>query len=562
VAVGGSAVESTGGLQYPAFRIKIDVLNGAIYNLEKPTDSRVTAAELVDIGSQGLEVTIAESHLYLLPAELIYSGVAASSGSETAEEFLGRAMSLLGLEPDRWKSRDVTLRAFRTLSFIEDASHTRALRILRGFAAVDGRDRDALLRAARDGGDYLVRMQKADGSFYYWYHALSDQQEGGPYNIVRHAGAAVSLFDLYRVTGDARYLAAARKATSFLRSRFRHFAGTQPTGRDSEKPEVGASPVAKVSSAKADRLKAELRTGHLTRGTSGLQSTADPDRLKAELRTGHWTGRSVGLESRPLYVLDDDNKAKLGAGGLALLAVTREMELDRRSDSKEANGLAAGILAMQRSDGSFETDLRLSGDESEAPPSLYYPGEAMLGLVRLYLLTGDRRLLDCARRGGDYLVGMQRKQRELPPDAWLVQSLESLYEITKDPRYAEHAIDLAASMAASLYPADGPEGYEGAVAPGIPRVTPAASRTEGLLAGYRVARSIKDPREERLLAAARAAAGFELTQQFGPDNSFFLPNPGRAAGGFHESVDSMRIRIDYVQHNISSLLGLAQAGKQ
>jgi len=182
----------------------------------------------------------------------------------------------------------------------------------------------------------------------------------------------------------------------------------------------------------------------------------------------------------------------------------------------------------------------------------------MLGLIRLYKLNRDSRLLDAARRGADYLVAVQRRQRDLPPDAWLVQALESIYQMTKAARYAEHATDLAASMAASLYPADGPEGYAGAVAPGIPRATPTASRCEAMLAGYRVARATGDPRAERLLAAARAAAAFQLTQQFSLDNAFFLPNPARAAGGFHESLDSTRIRIDYVQHNISSLLRLAQ----
>src|SRR5262249_50987378 len=152
-----------------------------------------------------------------------------------------------------------------------------------------------------------------------------------------------------------------------------------------------------------------------------------------------------------------------------------------------------------------------------------YPGEAMLGLIRLYKLNRDSKLLDAARRGADYLVAVQRRQSNLPPDAWLIQALESIYEVTKETRYAEHAIDLAASMAASLYPEDGPEGYAGAVSPGIPRATPTASRSEGILAGYRLARGAGDARAEGLLAAAGRAAGFQLTQQFNPQNSFFLP---------------------------------------
>ena len=495
-----------------ASRIKIDILTGGFDKLEKPSDSAMTASELVDIGSQGIEAVAGASSQYLLPAELIYSRAAESSESETAEELLDHAMIYLGFEANRWRAPGVTLRTFRTISFIENTPHTKALTVVRGFVPVGAEDGKTLLAAARNAGDYLVRMQKADGSFYYWYRALTDQADLNHYNIVRHAGTAVSLFDLYHATGDARYLAAASKSMAFLRSRFRHFDMTRAGGLD----------------------HIESNDGGLSRSTG------------------------AGSHSPSLCVLDDDNKAKLGAGGLALLAVTREMELDHKSASTEANELASGILAMQRPDGSFETDVKQDGEQSDSQPSLYYPGEAILGLVRLYRINNDRRLLDGVRRGANYLVSVQRRQRDLPPDAWLVQALESVFEATKDPRYAEHAVDLASAMADSFYPADGPAGYEGAVAPGIPRVTPAASRSEGILSGYRIARATRDSRADRLLTAARNAARFQLSQQFGTDNSFFLPNPGRAAGGFHESLDSMRIRIDYVQHNISSLLSLAE----
>src|SRR5262249_38716867 len=210
---------------------------------------------------------------------------------------------------------------------------------------------------------------------------------------------------------------------------------------------------------------------------------------------------------------ETDNKAKLGAAGLALVAVTRELAEDNREGMSEATELAAGILALQRPDGSFENYLGQDSLEPRAAPSLYYPGEAMLGLLLLYRLNHDSRLLDGARRGADYLVATERMQRELPPDAWLVQALEVIYQITSDAKYADHAMDIAASMAASLYPADGPEGYEGAVGPGIPRVTPTASRCEGILAGYRVARSRGDSRAGQLISAARAAVRFQLTQQ-------------------------------------------------
>src|SRR5687767_10002527 len=57
--------------------------------------------------------------------------------------------------------------------------------------------RERLLASARAGGDYLVNMQRDDGSFYYTYDAVTDRARTNEYNIVRHAGTTFSLFDLY-----------------------------------------------------------------------------------------------------------------------------------------------------------------------------------------------------------------------------------------------------------------------------------------------------------------------------------------------------------------------------
>ncbi len=148
---------------------------------------------------------------------------------------------------------------------------------------------DLLVTAARAGGEYLVRMQEPDGSFHYYYDAAHDRFESRTYNIVRHAGAALSLLELYTATREARYLESARRAMYFLKTRFRG-------GR-----------------------------GHNT-----------------------------------IYVLDYDGKAKLGANGLALVALAKQIHLDPKfADRKSAAGLANLILAMQRGDGSFETHLSI-----------------------------------------------------------------------------------------------------------------------------------------------------------------------------------------------------------
>lgn len=352
-----------------------------------------------------------------------------------------------------------------------------------------GPGRAQLIAAAGAGGDYLVRMQKPDGSFHYYYDPAEDRFESRRYNIVRHAGTALSLLDLYAATRDVRHLESSRRAITFLKTRFR-----------------------------AAR-----------------------------------SGKSV-------YVLDFDGKAKLGASGLALAAIARQIQLDPKSaDRQSATRLANLILALQRKDGSFVMRYQLQGADEQGVDSLYYPGEALLGLIRLFKLNGDRRLLKAARRGAGFLIEAQRQMDPLPPDAWLMQALGDLYNAGPQKQYADHAIALAETMIAEQYDDNDHAGYAGGFGPGPPRATPAAARAEGLVPAYRLARSIGDARASKISAALKACARFQLAQQFTLANSASLPNPARAAGGFREGLTSPKIRIDFVQHNISSLLGIAEA---
>lgn len=348
--------------------------------------------------------------------------------------------------------------------------------------------RARLTAAARSGGDYLVRVQRPDGSFHYYYNAAEDRFEQRTYNIVRHAGTAISLLELYSSTRDLRFLNAGRRAVRFLETRFR-----PAPGRDA------------------------------------------------------------------MYVLDFDAKAKLGANGLALLALTKLLDLDPKSTARaKAQRLANLILMLQRKDGSFHTRYRLRPNDPPGIASLYYPGEAILGLARLYDVTRDKRVLAAARRGADSLIASQRAMHTLPPDAWLMQALEALYNIGHEKSYAEHALALAAAMVAEQYTDEDTEGYAGGFGPGPPRVTPAASRAEGLVAAYRIAQSTGDARASSIATALKASARFQLTKQFTSENNASARNPARAAGGFFEGSTASWVRIDFVQHNISSLLSIAE----
>ena len=90
-----------------------------------------------------------------------------------------------------------------------------------------------------------------------------------------------------------------------------------------------------------------------------------------------------------------------------------------------------------------------------------------------------------------------------------------------------------------------------------PRSTPSATRSEGLYAAYQLARDFGDPVEARqILETIQNAMEFQLQTQFRPESAMYLKNPQQSLGGFHRSLTNFEIRIDYVQHNISSMIGL------
>ena len=64
------------------------------------------------------------------------------------------------------------------------------------------------------------------------------------------------------------------------------------------------------------------------------------------------------------------------------------------------------------------------------------------------------------------------------------------------------------------------------------------------------------PGESRFRTFALHNASFQLRNQFWGPNSYYLPNPARALGGFRVKQDFAEVRNDHVQHNLSGLFGL------
>ena len=80
---------------------------------------------------------------------------------------------------------------------------------VRGHRLFDDVSADELIEAAVQTGRYMTAAVRADGRVVYEYLARYDRGRNR-YNILRHAGAAYSMLELYEVTGEQRYLALAK----------------------------------------------------------------------------------------------------------------------------------------------------------------------------------------------------------------------------------------------------------------------------------------------------------------------------------------------------------------
>jgi hypothetical protein len=299
-----------------------------------------------------------------------------------------------------------------------------------------------------------------------------------------------------------------------------------------------------------------------------LQIHRDLSIQRAAERASAWLRRQVrtveGDPSRAFLI--DAERAKLGAAGLTLMAlVERQRALQDGKDGELCRKLADFLISQQHADGYFDSYFAWSPD-APVPErnSIYYPGEAVLGLVRLYEIDQMPRFLAAARLGAEFLVKKRWKwagiELYVPPDAWLTQALAELDALTPAEwirDYAAEVVELTAST--MLRPGDGvPADVVGGPAGGteLPRVTPAGARSEGSTAAWKMA-----VRRGDVATAAQwknltlMAARFQLNQQYRPENSYFLPNPRRALGAFRGAPNDLEVRIDYVQHTVSGLIG-------
>ena len=215
-----------------------------------------------------------------------------------------------------WSDGKMSVRAFTTRSYFADRN--KIFPLYRGHREQRREQTEDMLYAAIQAGDYLRRAVEDNGSFVYSYLAKTNKEKHA-YNILRHAGTAYSMLELYEVTGDAQLLVAAERALEYLRAKIVECrAGRERASCVEENGEVklGGNALGILALAKHARV------------------TGDRSGLPLMVRLANWITGTQALSGeflihkRDLETEQVDDLVSQYYPGEALFALTRLFELD------------------------------------------------------------------------------------------------------------------------------------------------------------------------------------------------------------------------------------------
>ncbi len=371
---------------------------------------------------------------------------------------------------------------------------------------------DDLDRAIDQAAGYLVLHVEQDGRFVYRVH-LDDNVDIPPkYNMLRHAGSIYALTQYHDLRPNVSTRRVLVQAGRFLQSQI------------DEAPEV-------------------------------------PDVLAV------WSNPGVNHGTDP-------RKAKLGGTGLGLVALTRLERIEPElTPSTTLEQLGNFLLFMQKDDGSFYSTFHPDfPGRDDSWTSLYYPGEAALGLLLLHDCQPDQDWVAGASEALTYLARSRANQKAVPADHWALLATAQLFSLSGSdreevnaPLLIGHAAQICRHMLAEQKPQNGNPTLKGCFSPDG-RTTPTATRLEGLQAAltFLPKKEFSELRSD-IQIACHLGVRFLLDAQI---------KNGRCSGGIPRAIAQLprgaplwtesfnqragEIRIDYVQHALSAWLQYRQ----
>ncbi len=367
---------------------------------------------------------------------------------------------------------------------------------------------EKLSKAINLSAQYLIRSCDNEGKFVYRVNTNPDVVPAPKYNILRHAGTIYALADYADKFNSPRATAACKRATEYLKKHT-----ISPLDED----------------------------------TSILAV---------------WTYPEMSGKKAPV-------QAKLGAAGLALVAFLSVEKIAPETTPVEyMRRIGRFILFMQKKDGSFYSKyIPSQGGRADKWKSLYYPGEAALGLLMLYEIDPREEWLKGAVSAISYLASVRSGKSDVDADHWALLASAKLLDIGKKRRkkipqriIIKHAEQICISILKDSNKC-GPDSPGYGAFGSDARTTPTATRLEGLLAAKRFIPAEKEILLEQMTRVTDLGILFLCRSQI---------VSGTYIGGMPRALEPLpyvhplfnvtfnrratEVRIDYVQHALSAMM--------
>jgi hypothetical protein len=148
------------------------------------------------------------------------------------------------------------------------------------------------------------------------------------------------------------------------------------------------------------------------------------------------------VDGKTLPCIVEEGEVKLGGNALAAIALAKHIEVTGDTGHLPTlRRLGEWILAVQEPDGEFGVHKQSHPDGKVSDfVSEYYPGEALLALMRISALDADARWLDGAEQGARFLIETRDAgvpDTELNHDHWLLYALNEIYRERGRPIFLE-----------------------------------------------------------------------------------------------------------------------------
>ena len=352
---------------------------------------------------------------------------------------------------------------------------------------------------------YLSAVVMADGKFKYQINSNPEALIFPSYNMLRHAGAIHAMIQYYQRNPDDKLKESILRAGRFLKTET----------LDSVEKEPGLMTI--------------------------------------------WSEPSITKSKNP-------RESKLGGTGLGLVALTGIEKIQPGfTPIEDLRALGRFILFMQNEDGSFVSKYSPEkGGKTDTWKSLFYPGEATLGLINLYQIDPNPIWIESAIRSLEYLSEKRKNTIDFPVDHWALIATAELLNLNDIEQFhfsreliIYHSLQITEKILSEQLTKNVEKNMRGAFTANW-ATTPTATRLEGLTA---VLAFLPDTSGmyTKILTSCELGINYLLHAQV---------TSGNYIGAFTHNIEVYKdksegrkkqwgntdIRIDYVQHALSALI--------